>query len=113
MFEPGNDDFVASPDIAAAPGLRDEVDRLRRAARENDVVWRTRTKETADFFARGLVSIGRASGERMGAPVDVRILVLIEKCEPVDDRLRLLRRCRMRPIPGSGCIRRRSAPPSP
>lgn len=98
MVEPGDYNLIALPDIAAAPGLRDKIDGLGRAARENDVIWRTRTKEAADFFARRLVSVGRARGERMGATVDVRVLVLIIKREPVDHCLRLLRgRCIVEP----------------
>jgi hypothetical protein len=42
--------LIALVDIAAAPGLRDEVDRLRRAARENNVVGRACAKEATDFF---------------------------------------------------------------
>jgi hypothetical protein len=83
--------LIALVDIAAAPGLRDEVDRLRRAARENNVVGRACAKEATDFFARCLIGVCRARGERMGAAVDVRVLVLVEQREPVDHRLRLLR----------------------
>ncbi len=38
VLEPGDDDLVARADVAPAPALRDEVDRLGRAADEDDVL---------------------------------------------------------------------------
>jgi len=38
VLEPGDDDLVALADIAPSPGLRNEIDPLRRAANEDDVL---------------------------------------------------------------------------
>jgi hypothetical protein len=91
MFEPGDDDLVAFPHITAAPGLGHEIDGFSRAARENNVVEGSRAKEAADFFTCCLIGVGRARSKRMGATVDIRVLILIVQREPVDDRLGLLR----------------------
>ena len=93
MLEPGDDDLVAGLDVAPAPGLGDEVDPLGRPANEDNFARRRSAEETADLVARAFVGVGGAGGERVRAAMDVRILMRIECREPVDDRLRLLRRC--------------------
>jgi hypothetical protein len=93
MLEPCDYDLVALPHVTPAPSLSDEVDRFGCSSRENNIVWRTRAKEAADFFARCFVSVGCAGGKRVSAPVSVGVFVLIEQGDAVDHGLRLLRRC--------------------
>jgi hypothetical protein len=45
------------------------------------------------FVARRLVGLGRVGGERVRAAVNVRAFMGVERRQPVDDRLRFLRRC--------------------
>ena len=52
VLEPGDDDLVARADVAAAPALRDQVDRLGRAADEDDLSDRRRVEEAAHLVAR-------------------------------------------------------------
>ena len=92
MFEPGDDDLVALFHVATAPGLRDEIDALRRAAHEDDVLRRARVDEAPHFVARALIGVGGARRQRMRAAVDVGILVLVEMRQPIDHRSRLLGR---------------------
>ena len=91
VLEPGDDDLVACFHVAAAPGLRDEVDPLGCPADEHDLLGRRRVDELAHLVARRLVGVGRARGQRVRAAMDVGVLVRVEGGEPVDDRLRLLR----------------------
>ena len=53
---------------------------------------RRRVEEPANLFARRLVGVGRAGGERVRGAMDVGILVRIVERQAVDHRLRLLRR---------------------
>ena len=92
VLEDGDDDLVALPDPHAAEGLRDEVDPLRRGAREDDLLDRRRVDEAADRLARMLVGLGRGIGEEVQAAVDVGVFVRIGVRHARRDRLRLLRR---------------------
>lgn len=95
MLEIGDDDFVAGPDMLLSECSRDEIDRFGRAAREDDLFIRSSTEETRYFRARAFVGVGRASGKLVRRPVNVRIFVLIEIFEPLDDRFGLLSRRRV------------------
>ena len=95
MLQMRDDDLVAGANVLAPEGRRDEVDRFRRAARENDVFDRPRIEETCDFGSRAFVGVRRACCEFVSRAVNVRVLVLIEIFEPLDDRSRLLRRRRV------------------
>src|SRR5262249_41750130 len=92
VLEPGDDDLVARADVPPAVALRDQVDRLRRAAQEDDLAWGRGVQEAAHLLARGLVGIGGPPGERVRRAVDVRVLVLVEMLQTIDDRLGLLGR---------------------
>ena len=65
---------------------------LGRPAHEHDLFCRRGVEEAARLLARVLIGVGRASGERVRAAMHVRVLVRVEIGEPVDHRLRLLRR---------------------
>ena len=92
MLQPGDDDLIIPADVLAAPALGDEVDRLGRAPHEDDLVDRTGVQETTGLLAGRLVGIGRPGRQCVGRPVDVRVFVLVEVLQPVDHRLRFLRR---------------------
>src|SRR4029077_12502322 len=78
-----------------APGLRDKIDALGRAADENDILDRWRVDEAAHLLARLLKSFGRTRGQRMRGAVHVRVLVRVEMRDAVDHGARLLRRRRV------------------
>ena len=73
------------------PALRDQIDGLGRAAHEHDLLRRRSVQEARAFFARCLVGVGRARGESVRGAVNVRVLVLVEVREAIDDGARLLR----------------------
>ena len=91
VLEVRDDDLVALADVLQAPALRHQVDRLGRAADEDDLLGRRRVDEARDLLARALVGVGRARREFVRGAVDVGVLVRVEVRQPVDHRLRLLR----------------------
>ncbi len=95
MLKIGNDDFIARPDVLLSERPGDKVDRLRSAAREDDLFRRARAQKARHFAACALVGVGGASCQLVCGAVDIRILVLVEIFEPLDDGLRLLRRRRV------------------
>lgn len=58
-----DEDLVARLEVGAAPRRRDEVDRFRRAAREDDLTRVVGVDELADAAARPLVRLRGSSGE--------------------------------------------------
>jgi len=58
MLHPGDQDLVTGPQRAAAPGLGDEVDRLRGAAREDHLAEAGRVQEPPRPFPCALEGIG-------------------------------------------------------
>src|ERR1019366_5665199 len=81
--------------VPATPALADEVDGLGGAAREDDVLGRRRVDERAHRLAGAFVDLGRAAGERVrAAAMDIRVLVLVEERDPIDDTPGLLGRGR-------------------
>ena len=94
VLELGDHDGVAGAEILEAPGVRDEVDRLGRAAREDHLALGRRVEEGSDRAAGALVALRRALGQPVDAAMDVRVLVLVERAHPVEHLARLLRRRR-------------------
>ena len=92
VLELGDDDEVAGAEVVEPPRVGDEVDALRRAAREDDLARRRRVDERAHLLARALVAGGRALGELVDAAVHVRVRVLVEVAQRVEHLARLLRR---------------------
>jgi hypothetical protein len=79
---------------ALAEARRDEVDRFRRAAREDDLGKRRRVDEASDFLARALVGGRRPFTELMHAAMDVRVVqALLLRHGLVHRYRRLARRC--------------------
>ena len=94
MLELGDHDDVARAEVLEPPGVRDEVQRLGRAAREDHLAARRRVDVRAHLLARALVAGGRALGKRVDAAVDVRVAVLVELPHRVEHLPRLLGRRR-------------------
>ena len=85
------DHEVAGAEVVEPPGVRDEVDRLGRAPREDHLLLRGRVERRRDGAPRALVALRRALGEAVDAAVHVRVLVLVERAHPVEHLARLLR----------------------
>ena len=68
----GQDDRVAPADVAAAPRVRDEVDRLGRIADEDDLGRLRGVDELRGGGAGGLVGDRGPLGDLVDAAVDVR-----------------------------------------
>ena len=92
MLHHGKHDFIALPDMGDAEAGGDQVDRLRRRARKNDLVVRGRIEKPAHGFARRLVSLGRRVGQIMQAAMHIGVFVLVSVRQAFDHRPRLLRR---------------------
>src|SRR5271157_4773876 len=95
MLEPGDDDFVVLLNVAASPTLGDKVDGLGRSANEDDLADRAGIEESTRLFARRLIGIGGTRCQFVGGAMHVRVFVLIEVAEAIDNALRLLRGCRV------------------
>ena len=107
VFELRGEDRIARPEIREAPREANEVDRLRRVARPNDLGRLRRVDEAGDLFARALEGLGRTFGEFVDAAMDVRVVVRVVVHERIDDGLGLLRRGRGIEIRESLSARRR------
>ena len=92
VLELRDHDDVARAEVVGSPGVRDEVDRLGRAAREDDLARRRRVQEAAHLLARALVALGRPLGEPVDAAVHVRVAVLVEVAHRVEHLAWLLGR---------------------
>ena len=66
-------DQVVLLDVLATPRVGDEVDRLGRASRVDDLLGRGGVDERADLLARGLVADGRLFGDAVGGAMDVGV----------------------------------------
>jgi hypothetical protein len=86
----GEHDRVARADVAAAPGVSHEVDRLRGVLRE-DRLLRRRAQPGGGALPPALVEVRRLHRERIDAAVDVRVVVRVVVRDRVDDHARLLR----------------------
>ena len=77
-------------DVLAPPATGNQIDALGRAPDEDDVVGRSGPEVAGHGVAGLFVGIGGPGGQVVGGPVDIRVLVLVEVGEAVDDRPRLL-----------------------
>jgi len=92
MLQLGQHDPVARSDTLVAPAVRDEIDRLGRAARKHDFAVGCRADKFGYPPARHLIGqrhIGRA---RIDPAMHGRIALAITGRDRIDHRLRLLRR---------------------
>ena len=92
MLHDGEHDFIALPDMGEAETGGDEIDRLGRRAREDDLLMRAGVEKAAHAFARRLIGFGRRIGEIMQAAMNIGVFVFIGMGQPLDHRARLLRR---------------------
>ncbi len=92
MLQPADDDLVTGREMRTPPALRHQVDGLGRAAHEDDFVGRSRAQKSPCGFAAVFVRVSGSRRKRVRRPMDVRVLVPVERREPIDHRLRLLRR---------------------
>ncbi len=90
----GQDDLVAARDIAAAPRVRDEVDRLGGVPREHDLVAVGRVDEPGRLDPRRLVRRRRLLADRVDPAVDVGVVLAVEVGDRIDHDARLLARRR-------------------
>ena len=94
VFERGQDDPVAFADIGHSPARSDEIDRLGRAAHEDNLVLATRTHEIGGAPARGLVAQRHLCAATIDPAMDRRIIAAQRAVHRIDHGLRLLRRSR-------------------
>ena len=90
----GQDDRVAAVDVAPAPRVGDEVDRLGRVAGEDDLVAVRGVDEPGDLGARLLVLGRRLLADGVDAAMDVGVVLAVVVSDGVDDDARLLARRR-------------------
>ena len=84
-------DRVARSDVREAPRIADEVDRLGRVARPDDLGGFRGIDEAGDLFAGRFKGCGRTFGQLVDAAMDVRIVVRVVVDERIDHGLRFLR----------------------
>src|SRR5690349_18998661 len=94
MLETRDDDLVACFDVDAPPRRRDEIERLRGSAREDQTPRVLYAEELRDTLACLMVSLGRARGEIVRPAMRIRIVLLVVLAHRVEHRARLLRRRR-------------------
>src|SRR4051812_8087138 len=70
-------DFIARSQIGVTPTSSDEVDALRRAARENDFFGLGRADKCAYFPACLFVALRAAFAKPMNSSMNVRVLLLV------------------------------------
>ncbi len=80
----GQDDRVAAADVAAAPGVGDQVDRLGRVAREHDLVRIRDADEAGDRRPGRLVGRGRPLADLVDPAVDVGVVLAVVVVDAVD-----------------------------
>src|ERR671930_1251676 len=91
VLELRDDGDVAGAKVVQAPCVGNEVQRLRRLAREDDLPRRRRVDEGGHLLAGELELRGRAFGERVDTAVHVRVRGLVERAHRVEYLTRLLR----------------------
>ncbi len=87
----GDEHFVASADVDAAVGLRNEVDGLGSAADKDDFARVGGVQKFPHRLARRIVRLGCAHAERVNAAMNVGVHVVVVIRDGIEDNLRLLR----------------------
>ena len=95
MLHHAQHDLVACPDAPKTKAGRYEIDRLRGRASEDDLVVRSGVDEPPRCFPGRLIGLCRRIGEVVQSAMHIGVFVLVGISEPVDNLLRLLRRCRV------------------
>ena len=86
----GQHDRVAAVDVAPAPRVGDEVDRLGRVAGEDDLMAVGGVDEAGRPGAGPLVLGGRLLADRVDAAMDVGVVLAVVVGDGIDDDARLL-----------------------
>ncbi len=84
-------DLVTGAEQRARVRLRDQVDRLGRAADEDDLARLAGVQERLDDPAGAFEALRRALAQQVDAPVDIGVVRQVVARDRVDDRPRLLR----------------------
>src|SRR3990172_9176171 len=79
------------PDVGAAPGVGDQVDRLRGVAGENDALRRGGVDERRYLRPRLLVGVRRLFAQAVDGAVNVGVVMLVVADQRLDHLARLLR----------------------
>jgi hypothetical protein len=91
LLELGCNNEVAGAEVVEPPGVGDEVQRLGRAAREDDLARGSGVDVGSHLLPRTLEALGRPLGEHVDAAVDVGVRGLVELALRVEHLPRLLR----------------------
>jgi len=83
-------DLVAARDVGASPRADNEVERFRRAAREDQAVRILYSEKTRDAKTRLVIALGRAHRQRVGASVRIRVAGLVEVANRIEHDRRFL-----------------------
>ena len=94
VFKRGQHDAVACRQARHAPARSDEVDRLGRAAHEDDLVFATGANELRNALAGGLVGHRHVRAAAIDPAVHGCVIAAQRAAHRVDHRLRFLRRRR-------------------
>ena len=92
MFEPSDDDLIVLLNISPTPALRYKIDGFGCSADKDDFAGGSSIEEAARLLACRLVSVRSARGQLMRGAMHIRVFVLVEITDSVNNRLRLLRR---------------------
>src|SRR5438132_6977439 len=95
MLDGGDQHFIAGLDVLPAPRAGHEVDALRRAAGEDDLLLAAGIDESLHRAARLFVGRGGHLAQVMHAAMHVRVFLGVVANDAIDHRLRLLRRRRV------------------
>src|SRR5262245_1281764 len=87
-----DDDLIAGTDVGTAKGLGYEVDSFGCAAREDNFLRLRRVEKALYLGPSFLVFAGGKLAEEMHGAMNVRVVMLVEAADGVDDAARLLRR---------------------
>ena len=91
MLQHAHHDLVAGPEVCHPPGVRHQVDRLRRVAREDDLAIGLCVDELRNLDPRLLVGVGGLAREVVDPAVHVGVAHHVVVAVRVDDRAGLLR----------------------
>ena len=93
VFHFGEENHISSAKKFSAPGLRDQIDALGRAAREDDFIGASCAEICRHALPRFLVRFSRAGTQFVETAMHIGVVVLVIMPERIDHGARLLR-CR-------------------
>jgi hypothetical protein len=78
MIERRDDDLITRRDIRASPGARDEIQRFRRAAGEDETIRIFHTEKPRDAKPGVVITLGRMHGKRVGTAMRIGVARFVE-----------------------------------